>query len=101
MEKAIFKAALAYSRLKSKIVNLTVLKILLDLIGKLVPSLLYLPLQRGLELAHRMSRFYEEKGVFRWCPRLRDWLSDPCYILYLGAIHINLPTYWRGILGPM
>jgi len=28
----------------------------------------------------------EEKGVFVWAPRLKDWLKDPDYIFWLGAV---------------
>jgi len=28
----------------------------------------------------------EEKGVFSWAPRLKDWLKDPSYVFWLGTV---------------
>jgi hypothetical protein len=28
-------------------------------------------------------------GVFSWAPRMREWLHDPKYIMYLGALEVN------------
>jgi hypothetical protein len=28
-------------------------------------------------------------GVFSWAPRMREWLYDPKYIVYLGALEVN------------
>jgi len=41
----------------------------------------------GMARAVIMFRNYSEPGgVFGWAPRLREWLSDPRYIWYLGAM---------------
>lgn len=101
LDKAFFKAAIAYSKLKGRIVNLTVLKKVLGVVEKLISPLKREVWRRGLEIAHYMSRLYEERGVFSWCSRLRYWLSDPEYIFYLGATYVNLPLYWRRVLSPM
>ena len=42
--------------------------------------------KRGFEKALEMLEKGEEKGVFRWAPRLRDWLSDPDYVFWLGTM---------------
>jgi hypothetical protein len=28
-------------------------------------------------------------GVFSWAPRMREWLHDRRYILYLGVLEVN------------
>jgi hypothetical protein len=28
-------------------------------------------------------------GVFGWAPRMREWLHDPRYMLYLGMMEVN------------
>jgi hypothetical protein len=28
-------------------------------------------------------------GVFSWAPRMREWLHDPKYIVYLGVLEVN------------
>ena len=42
--------------------------------------------KRGFKSALEMLDKGEEKGVFGWAPRLRDWLSDPDYIFWLGTV---------------
>jgi hypothetical protein len=28
-------------------------------------------------------------GVFSWAPRMREWLRDTRYLLYLGVLEVN------------
>ena len=28
-------------------------------------------------------------GLFSWAPRMREWLHDPRYLLYLGVLEVN------------
>ena len=41
--------------------------------------------KRGFERAAEMLDRGEEKGVFVWAPRLKDWLRDPAYAFWLGT----------------
>ena len=40
----------------------------------------------GFEKAVEMLENGEENGVFVWAPRLKNWLKDPDYIFWLGAV---------------
>jgi hypothetical protein len=41
----------------------------------------------------RARMMYEEYarpgGVFSWAPRIREWLLDRRYIVYLGVLEVN------------
>jgi hypothetical protein len=44
----------------------------------------------GKKRAIMMFRIYGQPGgVFSWAPRMREWLHDPNYISYLGALEVN------------
>ena len=42
--------------------------------------------KRGIWEAVEMLEKGEEEGVFIWAPELRNWLKDPNYIFWLGAM---------------
>ncbi|MBE0447833.1 MAG: hypothetical protein IBX64_06995 [Actinobacteria bacterium] len=92
LKRAHFRAAIAYAKIKGRIVNSKVLKMVLDVIERLTSSVKRRIWQRGLEAAHAMRRRFE-KGFFDWCPQIRDWLGDPDYIFYLGVSSVN--PVWR------
>ena len=95
LKKAYFRAAIAYSKITGKIVNLTVLKAVLGVIKMLTSPLKRRIWQRGLEAACVMRSQFKDKGVFNWCPQLKGWLEDLDYIFYLGVDLVNL-AWWGG-----
>jgi hypothetical protein len=42
--------------------------------------------KRGFKKAVKLLDKGEERGVFVWVPRLKDWLKDPDYIFWLGTV---------------
>jgi len=95
LKKAHFRVSMAYSKIKGKIVNSTVLRVVLDVIEMLTSPLRKEIWRRGLEAASAMRRQFDE-GVFGWCPALRGWLEDHDYIFYLGVSSVN-SMYWGGV----
>jgi len=84
IEKALFRAAIEFTKIKNKIINPNLISILTQIIRKLIltPSLQIV--KKGLELAKWKMKIYEENGVFTWCPKLKQWLKTPTYIAWLG-----------------
>jgi hypothetical protein len=93
-EKALYRAAMAYTRpnarIKGKtardIVNDLIVKKLLALIKKLQETRGMRIFKRGYEKAVALLQSGEERGVFTWAPSLRSWLKDPDYIFWLGTV---------------
>jgi len=83
-EKAFYRASLIYSKIHGKIVNPSVVEMLSVLVKRLLETPAVRILKRGLERAKEMLQKYEEKGVFRWVPQLKDWLKNLDYIVWLG-----------------
>lgn len=84
IERAFYRAALAYAKLRGKIVNETVIRGLLQIIRKLCEIPLLHILKAGLNRAQVMRENFTLNGVFKWCPQAKKWLSDPAYIMWLG-----------------
>ncbi len=83
-EKAFYKATMLYAKLKNRVMNPKVVSIILKIIEKLKETPYLRALKNGLEKAKAMFSFCETNGVFGWCPRLREWLKTPAYIIWLG-----------------
>ncbi|MCS7365136.1 MAG: hypothetical protein NDF54_06860 [archaeon GB-1867-035] len=95
IERAFYRAALAYSKIKGKIVNSTVIRGLLQIIRKLRETPLLRILKAGLNRAQTMRENFIANGVFNWCPQAKKWLSNPAYIMWLGlteGVYILSPT---------
>ncbi|MGB2729054.1 MAG: hypothetical protein WBD09_11430 [Halobacteriota archaeon] len=91
-EKALFRAAMAYTKLRKKgemamdIVNRMLVEKLLGLVERLKETKGTRIFKRGFKKAVEMLDKGEEKGVFAWAPSLRYWLRDPDYIFWLGTV---------------
>lgn len=86
LDKALYRAAMWYAKHGGCIVNELLMKNLSALAEKLKETKGMRIFKRGFEKALEMLEKGEEKGVFRWAPRLRDWLSDPDYVFWLGTM---------------
>ena len=86
LDKALFRAAMGYAKRGGRsIINGLLVEKLLGLIEKLKETKGLRIFKRGFEKAVKMLAKSEEKGVFIWAPRLKDWLKDPDYIFWLGT----------------
>ena len=86
MDKALYRAAIGYAKRGGSIVNGMLVEKLLELIERLKETKGMRIFKRGVRKAVEMLEKGEEKGVFIWAPRLKDWLKDPDYIFWLGAV---------------
>ena len=85
LDKALYRATMWYAKHHS-IVNEKPVEKLLGLIEKLKETKGMKIFRRGFEKAVEMLEKGEEYGVFAWVPQLRNWLKDPDYIFWLGAV---------------
>ena len=68
------------------IVNRLLVEKLLGVVERLKETKGMRIFKRGLKKAVELLEKGEEKGVFAWAPRLKDWLRDPDYIFWLGTV---------------
>ena len=91
-EKALYRAALAYSKPKKKlemgrdIVNRVVVDKLVELIEKLSETRGMKVFKRGFKKAVELYQKSEENSVFIWVTQFKHWLKDPDYIFWLGTV---------------
>ena len=86
LDKALFRAAMGYARYGRSIINGKLVEKLLGVIEKLKEISKGMRIfRKGFKRAAEMLEKGEEKGIFIWAPRLKDWLKDPDYIFWLGA----------------
>ncbi len=77
---------MGYAKYGGSIVNGKLVEKFLGLIERLKETKGMRIFKRGFEKAVEMVARYEEKGVFAWAPKLREWLRDPDYIFWLGTV---------------
>lgn len=86
MDKALYRASLWYAKYNDSIVSMSLLEKLSGLIEKLKETVGMKIFKKGFEKAVELTEKYEKNGVFTWMPQLKNWLKDPEYIFYLGAV---------------
>ena len=86
LDKALYRAAMWYAKHGRSIVNELLLEKLSALTERLKETRGTRIFKRGFEKAIELLSKGEEKGVFAWVPRLRDWLHDPDYVFWLGTV---------------
>ena len=83
LEKALFQAALWYSWRQGTILNELVVDKLSVLVEKLKATKGARIFKRGYEKA--VVLLNNAGKIFAWAPSLREWLTDPDYVFWLGA----------------
>jgi hypothetical protein len=86
LDKALYRAAMYYLKSGGNITSEKLIVKLSALVEKLKETKGMRIFKRGLEKAVEMLERGEEKGVFVWAPRLKDWLKEPNYIFWLGTV---------------
>ncbi|MCS7385835.1 MAG: hypothetical protein NDF55_03705 [archaeon GB-1867-005] len=84
LEKAFYRAALTYAKIKRKIINPDVISHLTEIMNKLILTPTLKIVKAGLERARHILTQFKKSGAFKWCPQLKKWLQDPTYIFWLG-----------------
>jgi hypothetical protein len=72
-------------KVDTTIVNKSLLENLSILVERLKETKGMRILKRGFEKAIEILDKGEEKEIFVWAPRLKEWLKDPDYVFWLGA----------------
>lgn len=94
VDRAMFRAAVWYARVRGRIINVRVVAQLLSVVKRLKASVGTRILEAGRGMAEEMLNQYERRGVFRWLPRLKAWLRDPAYVFWLGSVRISLQGFY-------
>jgi len=90
VEKALYRAALWYSRVQGAIINDELVKKLSVLMEKLKETSGARVFRRGYEKAVELLN--KGEGIFAWAPSFRGWLRDPDYVFWLGAGGLRIGT---------
>lgn len=93
-DKGLLNSAIAYLRRGCKIVNTTVIA-RLRVVRKKIEAVNKLRVLLDGEIkAMEMDIQCARNGVFKWVPRLKTWLRDMDYKLWLGTIQLSLEEFY-------
>ena len=90
VERGFYKACMFFARVKGVILSPRLRSMLSSIIVKLKPLRLK-ALEAGMKRVEELKALFKRSGVFKWAPRVREWLTDKAYILYLGFMEIYTP----------
>lgn len=85
LERALFSAALLYSKARRRIANLTLIESLLRIIDKVRFGFKARLILEGLVRVKELRR----GKAFKLAPQLDDWVKDSAFIEYLGLIRAS------------
>ena len=89
-ERGLYRCALWIAKARNKITNTRLMVHILRIALKLHHGFQNRIVRAGRVRAVRMFQEYAKPdGVFSWAPRMREWLHDPNYIVYLGVLEVN------------
>ncbi|MEM3727502.1 MAG: hypothetical protein QXG49_03860 [Candidatus Bathyarchaeia archaeon] len=88
LDKALFNCALELAKIRGRIENMNLMVKIAKIMLKLKVTLKSEALKVGVAKALALKKLYALKGVFNWCPSLKDWLNELNYIFYLGLKEI-------------
>jgi hypothetical protein len=89
-EKGLFRCALWIAKARNRITNTRLMVHVLRIAMKLFRSFQSRIAKAGEARAAIMLQTYARPGgVFSWAPRMREWLHEPRYLLYLGVLEVN------------
>jgi len=89
-ERGLFRCALWIAKARNRITNTRLMVEILRVALKLLKSFESRIVKAGKARAAMMLEMYARPGgVFSWAPRMREWLHDPKYLMYLGVLEVN------------
>jgi hypothetical protein len=89
-ERGLYRCALWVAKARGKITNTRLMVQTLRVALKLLEGFQNRIAKAGKARAMKMLETYARPGgVFSWAPRMREWLHDPKYLLYLGVLEVN------------
>lgn len=84
LNKALYMASLSLAKMRGRIVNLTLILRLQDIIDKLRET----TGQRLTKIAYKRAMNHYNRfvviGLFDWAPQVRLWFNEPAYLFWLG-----------------
>ncbi len=89
-EKALFRCATWLVRCRGKISNSKLIAKVIAIAVKLLQTPRSRIANLGRLRAEKALEAYESRGVFGWAPKLREWLNESKFILYLGVLEMNI-----------
>jgi len=87
VQRGFYRACMLYARRVGRILSRLLIGQLTPLMERLASSFRSKALKAGLERAREIL----STSIPTWAPRVRSWLREPQYILYLGILKLNLP----------
>lgn len=91
IQKSYYRLCLMFARKVGRIVSVFVVSQLRAIISILVKSPKSEALNKGLEKAEKLKACFKRSGVFRWAPKVLEWLREKSFILWLGFMEMNSP----------
>jgi len=89
-ERGLYRCALWVAKARGKITNTRLMMQILRVALKLLEGFQSRIAKAGRARAMMMFEEYAKPGgVFSWASRMREWLRDPRYLLYLGVLEEN------------
>lgn len=90
LDRALFRCALWVARVRGRITHVKLIVQVGRIALKLLEGFRTKVLRAGRRRAMIMLETYSAPGgAFSWAPQVRQWLSDPRYIWYLGILEVN------------
>jgi hypothetical protein len=89
-KRGLYRCALWIAKARGSISNMKlmvqILRIALELLKNFQNRIASAGTRRAMIL---FDTYAQPGGVFSWAPRMREWLHDQKYILYLGVLEVN------------
>jgi len=86
VQRALYRACLAYARSVGKIVNKYLLSKLKPIIETLTTTFKAKALKKGLNWIRRIL----STSIPEWAPQIRVWIREESYLIYLGVLRLNM-----------
>jgi len=90
LKRALLKGVVAFLRSGGRVVSSTIIKALEAIVQELRVTTRRRILRFGEAKVVEMRAQYARRGIFRWAPRLKEWLRDQAYKFWLGTLQITL-----------
>jgi len=91
VDRALFRCALWVARVRGGIVNLKLLVRVLGIVLRLLDTARMRIWRAGRARAEELRMRFEDRRIFDWAPRMRDWLAERSFVFYLGLGELYLP----------
>lgn len=84
VDRGLFRCAMWVARVRGGIANWKLLAKVLSVFLKLLESHSTRIWIEGKVRAEELKRRFEDRRLFDWAPRAKGWLTEKCFVFYLG-----------------